>query len=73
MRHVSTCGKVSLGLGTIAAVSGVLVHGVERHSTIFDGSCSGAHDVPWDVKLASLEQFLPPWTVQRHVWSDSLK
>ena len=33
----------------------------------------GAHDVPWDVKSASLEQFLPPWTVRRQVWSDSLK
>ena len=22
----------------------------------------GAHDVPWDVKSASLEQFLPPWS-----------
>ena len=33
----------------------------------------GAHHVPWDVKSASLEQFLPPWTVRRQVWSDSLK
>ena len=33
----------------------------------------GAHDVPWDVKSASLEQFFPPWTVRRQVWSDSLK
>ena len=32
-----------------------------------------AHDVPWDVKSASLEQFVPLWTVQRQVWSDSLK
>ena len=32
----------------------------------------GAHDVPWDVKSASLEQFVPPWMVQRQVWSDSL-
>ena len=32
----------------------------------------GAHDVPWDVKSASLEQFVPPWTVRRQVWSDSL-
>ena len=59
-------------------VSGVLVHSVERHATRLYGSYShggggGAHDVPWDVKLASLEQFLPPWTVRRQVWSDSLK
>ena len=32
----------------------------------------GAHDVPWDIKSASLEKFVPPWTVQRQVWSDSL-
>ena len=33
----------------------------------------GAHDVPWEVKSASLEHFLPPWTVRRQVWVDSLK
>ena len=33
----------------------------------------GAHDVPWVVKSASIEQFVPPWPVQRQVWSDSLK
>ena len=32
----------------------------------------GAHEVPWEVKSASLEQYLPPWTVTRQVWSDSL-
>ena len=32
----------------------------------------GAHDVPWEVKSASLEKYLPPWTVTRQVWSDSL-
>ena len=32
----------------------------------------GAHDVPWDVKSTSLEMFVPPWTVRRQVWSDSL-
>ena len=32
----------------------------------------GAHDVPSDVKLASLEYFLSPWTVRRQM-SDSLK
>ena len=31
------------------------------------------HDVPWEVKSASLEHFLPPWTVRRQVWEDSLK
>ena len=33
----------------------------------------GAHDVPWDVKSASIEKFVPPWTVRRQVWSDSLE
>ena len=33
---------------------------------------SGAHDVPWEIKSASLEKYLPPWTVTRKVWSDSL-
>ena len=37
------------------------------------GGGGGAHDVPWDVKSASLEQFVPPWIVRRQVWSDSLK
>ena len=32
----------------------------------------GAHDVPWEIKSASLEQYLPPWTVTWQVWSDSL-
>ena len=33
----------------------------------------GAHDVPWEIKSASLEHFLPPWTVTRRVWTDSMK
>ena len=32
----------------------------------------GAHDVPWEVKSTSLEKYIPPWTVTRQVWSDSL-
>ena len=32
----------------------------------------GAHDVPWEVKSASLEKYLPPWTITRQVWSDSI-
>ena len=32
----------------------------------------GAHDVPWEIKSASLEKYLPPWTVIWKVWSDSL-
>ena len=48
------------------------MHGVEGHVTGLHGSCSGAHDVPWDIKSASLEKLVPPWRVQRQVWSDSL-
>ena len=33
----------------------------------------GVHDVPWIVKTAAMEQFVPPWIVHRQVWSDSLK
>ena len=55
------------------AVSSVLVHSVEGHATGLYGSCLGAHDVPWDIKLVSLKQFVPLWTVRRQVWSDSLK
>ena len=32
----------------------------------------GAHDVLWEVKSASIEKYLPPCTVTRQVWSDSL-
>ena len=32
----------------------------------------GAHDVPREIKSASLEKFLPPWTVTRQVWTGSL-
>ena len=32
-----------------------------------------AHDVPWDIKSASLEKFFSPWTVQRQIWMDALK
>ena len=70
--NVSSCGYISLGLDAVVAVPGVLVHGVEGHATRLHGSCSGAHDVPWDVKSASLEKLVPPWTVRRQVWSDSL-
>ena len=73
-RYVSSCGYVSLGLGTVVVVPGVLVHGVWKGTP---QDCMdhvwGAHDVPWDVKSASSEQFVPPWTVQHQVWSDSLK
>ena len=59
MRYVSACSYISFGLGTVVVVPGVMVHGVEGHATRLHGSCSGEHDVPWDVKSASLEQFVP--------------
>ena len=55
------------------AVPSVLVCSVEGHATGLYGSCLGAHNVPWVVKSASLEQFVPLWTVRRQVWLDSLK
>ena len=33
----------------------------------------GAHDVPSDIKSASLDRFFPPWTVRRQIWVDALK
>ena len=33
----------------------------------------GAHDVPWDIKSASLEKFSPPCTVKRQIWTNALK
>ena len=32
----------------------------------------GAHNVPWEVKSACLEKFLPPWTVSRKMWTEYL-
>ena len=33
----------------------------------------GAHDVPWIAKTANMEKFIPPWTVRREMWTDSLR
>ena len=52
-----------------------MVYGVEGQPTGFVWIMlggGGAHDVPWIVKTANLEQFVPLWTVHRQVWSDSL-
>ena len=32
----------------------------------------GSHDVPWDIQLASLEKFCPPWTILRQTWTYAL-
>ena len=39
VRHVSTCGEVSLGPGTVVAVPSVLVYGVEGNAARLYGSC----------------------------------
>ena len=54
------------------AVPGFMVYGMEGYATGLLGSSSGAHYVPWDVKSTSIEKFVPPWTVRRQVWTDSL-
>ena len=32
-----------------------------------------AHDVPSDIKSASLDNFFPPWTIRHQIWADALK
>ena len=73
VRHVSAVTKFHLDLAQLwrCPVS---------WCTVWKGSpqecmehVSGVNDVPWIVKTANLEQFVPPWTVHRLVWSDSLK
>ena len=54
------------------AVPSVVVHRVERHASGLDGPHSGAHNVPGEIKSASLEKYLLSWTVTRQVWTDSL-
>ena len=31
------------------------------------------HDVPWISKTASIERFVPPWTVRQEVWTESMR
>ena len=31
------------------------------------------HDVPWISKTASIERFVPPWTVRRELWTELLR
>ena len=62
MRYVQTCGDISFGFGPVVAVPGVLEHRVEGHAAGLHGSHPGGHDVPWEIKSASLEKFFPPWT-----------
>ena len=64
---------ISPGIKPVVAVSSVLVHSVEGHATGLHGSRPGGTYVPWDVKSASLKKFVPPWTVRRQVWTDSIE
>ena len=41
------------------------------HRDLMDHIC-GAHDVPGEIRKASLEKFFPPWTVTRQVYTESL-
>ena len=73
---IPSCGYISFGFGPVVAVPGVLVHRVEGHATGLYGprpGGGGAHDMPSDIKSASLEKFFPPWTVRRQIWTDALK
>ena len=72
-RYVQTCGDISFGFGPVVVVPGVLVHRVGGDAAGLFGSHPGAHDVPWNIKSASLEKFFPPWMVQRQIWTDALK
>ena len=31
------------------------------------------HDAPWISKTVSIEKYVPPWTVRRELWTDSLR
>ena len=31
------------------------------------------HDVPWISRIASIERFVPPWTVRRELWTELLR
>ena len=49
--------KFHLDLASVVAVPSVLVHGVEGKPTRLMNHVRGAHDVPWSVKTANMEQF----------------
>ena len=53
-------------------VPGVMVYRLEGCATGLDGPCSGAHRVPEEIQNIKLETLIPPWTVTRQVYMDSL-
>ena len=59
VRHVSACGKVSLGLGTVVALPSVLVHGVECTRTLYIRQLSTPDDFPSTGALRPEEVGLP--------------
>ena len=46
MRHVSPCVELSLRFRTVVALPGVVVHGMERHTTRLYGPCPGSTRYP---------------------------
>ena len=61
-------GTLTFGLGPVVAVPSVW-KGTPQDCM---DHLRRSHNVPWEVKSARLEKFLPPWTVSRKVWLDAL-
>ena len=72
VRYVPACGTLPLGIGSVVEVPGFVVHRLEGCATGFDGPCCGSHKVPEEVQHIKLETLIPPWTVTRQVYLDSL-
>ena len=68
-RHVARC---HLGVGSVVEVPGFVVHRLEGCAPGFDRPCSGIPQVPEEVQHIKLETLIPPWTVTRQVYMDSL-
>ena len=72
VRYVPACGTLPLGVGSVVEVPGFVVHRLEGCATGFDGHVRGSHRVPEEVQHIKLEMLIPPWTVTRQVYMDSL-
>ena len=73
LQYVPSRGQTSSGSGTVVEVSG-------SWCTVWRGSpqdcmehLRNGHDVPGISKTASIERFVPPWTVRREVWTESMR
>ena len=67
MRYVQACGTLPLGFGSVVEMPSVVVYRVERCATGLD-----AHRVPEEVQNIKLKMLIPPWTVTRKVYTESL-